>query len=146
MELDFRVRGDRELVRAFDRLSEVGKDVTLAEAATVASGPIVNAAKGRAPSAVIAEGIRLIGIETTERGKVTAKIGLPGGRKPWFHGLFYELGTGPRIQKKTGRRTGSMPANPFLRPAFDSERERAQQLFGNHIRVRLLQVADDGGL
>lgn len=146
MELDFRVRGDRELVRAFDRLTEVGKDVTLAEAATVASEPIVNTAKGRAPNAVIAEGIRLVGIETTQRGKVTAKIGLPGGRKPWFYGLFIELGTGPRIQKKTGRRTGSMPAAPFLRPAFDSEKERAQALFANHIRTRLAQVAADGGL
>lgn len=146
MELDFRVRGDGKLIRTFEKLGNVGKDVVLAEAATAASEPIINAAKGNAPNAVISEGIRLVALEITQRGKVTAKIGLPGGKKPWFKGLFIELGTGPRIQKKTGRRTGSMPAAPFLRPAFDSEKERAQALFANHIRTRLAQVAADGGL
>lgn len=43
-----------------------------------------------------------------------------GLRKP-FSSLahFFEFGTGPRTQKTTGRYTGSMPAQPFMRPAIE---------------------------
>lgn len=146
MDFGLNVRGDREALRAFDRLSALGQASVLSEAATAGADPLVRAAKGKAPDAVIREGIRLINIEVNGRGKVTAKVGLPGGKKPWFYGLFIERGTGPRVQKKTGRRTGSMPAKPFLRPAFESAKGQAQDEFGKHMRTRLLQVARDGGL
>lgn len=35
------------------------------------------------------------------------------------HAHLYEFGTGPRVQAKTGRSTGAMPARPFMRPAWD---------------------------
>jgi hypothetical protein len=43
-----------------------------------------------------------------------------GLRRP-FSNLTHliEFGTAPRTQKKTGRFTGRMPANPFLRPLLD---------------------------
>ena len=40
------------------------------------------------------------------------------------HDHLVEYGTAPRIQKKTGRYTGSMPAHPFFRPAVDTNRDR----------------------
>lgn len=45
---------------------------------------------------------------------------LVGLRKP-FSPLahLFEFGTDERAQKKTGRRTGVMPAVPFLRPVLD---------------------------
>lgn len=136
-----RLRGDRELVRAFDKLGPVGEAKVLGEAATEAAEPIVDDARGRAPSDTIRDGVRFLGVESNERGTVTVKVGLPGGRHPWFHGLFIELGTGPRVQKSTGRRTGSMPADPFLRPALDAQRDRAQAIFASEIRRRLMEIA-----
>ena len=35
------------------------------------------------------------------------------------HAHLVEFGTKPRRQKTTGKSTGVMPANPFIRPAFD---------------------------
>ena len=39
------------------------------------------------------------------------------------HDNIVEFGTKPRYQKN-GRYTGSMPANPFFRPALDANKER----------------------
>lgn len=136
-----RVSGLGSLERGMRKLVQAASPEHLEDAARVASEPIVSAAKGRAPSDVIAEGIQVVNVLTKPTGEVVSEIGLPGGRKPWFHGLFIELGTGPRIQKKTGRRTGSMPADPFLRPAFDAEKGNARRLFFNHLRKLVLGAA-----
>jgi len=140
-EVFFDVREDPDLLLQFDRLAALGQAVVLSEAVTEASEPIVRVAKGLAPSPVIAEGVRLINVTVMENGAVKAEIGLPGGRHPWFHGLFVERGTGPRVQKTTGRRTGSMPARPFLRPAFDTEKINAQNRFADVLRRRLEAIA-----
>lgn len=51
------------------------------------------------------------------RNKWAFVVGL---RRP-FSSLTHllEFGTGPRVQKTTGRSTGSMPAQPFMRPALE---------------------------
>lgn len=146
MDFDFRVEGAAEMQRALSQLSAVGQATVLAEGVKKASEPMVRAAKGRAPSPVIADGVRFIDVVHGKNGSVTAKVGLPGGRKPWFYGLFIERGTGPRIQKTTGRRTGSMPAKPWMRPAFASARKASEAAFARYMQWRLNQVARHGGL
>jgi HK97 gp10 family phage protein len=122
-----RVTGAREVARAMERLGDrlvAAQEDALRHAAE----PIITDAKGRAPSTTIADGIQVV--QVVERdGGIVAEVGLPGGRRDWFYGLFYELGTGPRVQKTTGRLTGSMPANPFLRPAFDAQAGVAQRRY-----------------
>lgn len=51
-----------------------------------------------------------------------------GFRSP-HHRLAHliEFGTRPRIQKKTGRYTGVMPAKPFVRPAVDQSKDTAER-------------------
>lgn len=140
MDLDFRVSGDRKLLKAFDRLGAVGQAAALGTAAQEGADPLIRAAQGRAPTVEIGEGVQLIEIEVNNRGKVTAKVGLPGGRKPWFHGLFIERGTGPRV-RKSGGRTGSMPASPWMRPAFESAKKQAQAAFARTLRLILEREA-----
>lgn len=140
-DMEVRVSGTKEASRALRRLSGSVRADLLVDVMHEAAEPIVRSAKGRAPSDIIAEGIRVVNVNVGSGGEVTAEVGLPGGRKPWFHGLFVELGTGPRIQKTTGRRTGSMPADPFLRPAFDAEKNNVRLIFAEELRKRLEAVA-----
>lgn len=44
-----------------------------------------------------------------------------GSHSPHAH--LYEFGTAPRFHAKTGKAVGSMPARPFLRPAWDASQE-----------------------
>jgi HK97 gp10 family phage protein len=46
---------------------------------------------------------------------------LRGGGKKGYHAWIVEYGTTERTQKTTGRKTGRMPAHPFLRPAADTK-------------------------
>jgi HK97 gp10 family phage protein len=45
-------------------------------------------------------------------------------RKKAPHAHLVEFGTVERVQKTTGRRTGHMPAHPFVRPAADANINR----------------------
>ena len=54
------------------------------------------------------------------------------------HDHFVEYGTAPRTQKKTGRYTGAMPAQPFFRPAIDTNKGRIQ----NEVITKLGQMID----
>lgn len=38
-----------------------------------------------------------------------------------YYAKWIEFGTGPRVQKTTGRNTGRVTPDPFMRPAFDKE-------------------------
>lgn len=141
MELSLRVTGERQLARRLRALVHAAGTDDLMDAVREASEPIVRAARSKAPSATIAEGVRVVNVVVAATGEVTAEIGLPGGRQKWFYGLFVELGTGPRVQKTTGRRTGSMPARPFLRPAFNAERGAARRRFFEALRRKVLGAA-----
>lgn len=70
------------------------------------------------------------GIPMTVRRAVTAAVSfklkatrgyIVGLRSPfWPLAHLIEFGTVDRTQRTTGRYTGRMPANPFLRPAIDA--------------------------
>lgn len=40
------------------------------------------------------------------------------------HAHLVEFGTGPRYHRGTGKYVGQMPAQPFMRPAFDAGKEK----------------------
>jgi hypothetical protein len=50
------------------------------------------------------------------------------------HAHLYEDGTAPRYQHSTGKFTGEMPANPFLRPAWDLYAPGMLEALGLEIR------------
>jgi len=49
------------------------------------------------------------------------------------HDHLVEYGTVARVQKKTGRATGVMPAHPFFRPAIDANLGRVQNQIINKL-------------
>ena len=53
--------------------------------------------------------------------KVLKPVQEDGSHSPHAH--LYEFGTAPRFHAKTGKAVGSMPARPFLRPAWDASQE-----------------------
>jgi HK97 gp10 family phage protein len=56
----------------------------------------------------------------TQGGAVVDLVLGPDLKDGGSHAHLVEFGTGPRYQKN-GKYVGAMPADPFLRPAFDSE-------------------------
>lgn len=82
---------------------------------------IRDAARRLAPvrSGTLRKRIRLVR-RRMRRGQVTVQV---VSRAPHSH--LVEYGTGPRTQQGSGRYTGQMPAQPFMRPAWDEERQTA---------------------
>lgn len=119
--------------RKFDALDHALREEVVRAGLTAAAEPIVQTARHNAPGSRIPRDIKLVGIRAERDGTVTATVGIRTKARA-FHGLFVELGTGPRVQRKTGRLTGSMPAKPFLRPAFDTEKGRALSAFSTVIQ------------
>lgn len=63
---------------------------------------------------------KVVAVQTQFRdGQAIGKIGAKKGSHMTrvFH--LVEFGTGLRVQRKSGRRTGRMPAHPSLRPALE---------------------------
>lgn len=68
----------------------------------------------------------------SEGTRVTVRI---GSTSPLAH--LFEFGTAPRTQKTTGRYTGIMPAEPFVRPSFDNNKEAALAAIKREITVEI---------
>lgn len=56
-----------------------------------------------------------------------------GGSYKGYAGHLIEYGTGPRT-KKNGGSTGSVPAHPFMRPAYEMRIEDARQIIKDQLR------------
>ena len=132
-----KVTGAKETRDALNNLKDAARVRTITAALKAGAQPIIDAARQNAHSADVARGVTIINTIKDREGEVRMEVGLPGGQKPWFHGLFDEFGTGPRVQSSTGRFTGAHPARPWLRPAFDSSEGAAQDAIGAVIQKRL---------
>ena len=63
------------------------------------------------------------------------------GSTPERHAHLVEFGTGPRVQRTTGRSTGSMPAAPFMRPAWKQNKSKVLQQFGDMLGTEIERAA-----
>ena len=147
--------GDKALMRNLDRLTDkVGRRV-LRKAMRAAARPVVKAAKGFAPvstgkvkkhlkdsigtrfkwygstgTEVVVVGPRIkykkekdsSGKRQLVRDDKGRRISVLAGQ----HGYIVEFGTGPRYTKK-GAFRGVGPAQPFMRPAWDSQKRAAEK-------------------
>lgn len=144
MALTVRVTGDQEVMRRLARMGVAASDVL--ETATVAAATVLqSAAAGMAPGPHI-------GQETTEksRTRVTVKVGPT--KEKWYY-RFFETGTKPHTIRgrpflvlgpdKVVRSVNhpGMAARPFLRPALDSEQERAMDASGAVLRSAVMGEA-----
>lgn len=64
--------------------------------------------------------------EPGSRLLVSVYVDDPGTGAQDTRAHWFEFGTGERVQKTTGRRTGRMPATPFFWPGWRLARKRAR--------------------
>lgn len=135
-------------------MREIGKDVTIRAAMRRelrrAALPTLQMAKNNAPveKGWMKEGIVLTGTlaRRQRRGGKYARptdrntVNLFLGTKPRGPGVLAEFGTGPRYTKK-GKFTGAAPAQPFLRPAWESDKYNVLDRFSRAIGPSLEKAA-----
>lgn len=123
--ITMRFEGGQELERALGQLSlRLGKKI-LNEALREGAEPIRKAAAAKAPRSSDSEHIaENIGISNArpqqleDRGDIAAAINI-GPVKGFAYGLPLEIGT------------VKAPAQPFMRPAFDTQVDRALKIIGD---------------
>ncbi len=102
--------------------------------------PLVKKAKLLAPEGPTGNLVDSIG---TERVTQSKKGGVQAGpkRRGRFkgnHGHLVEFGTKSR-RKKSGANTGSMPAQPFMQPAFDATKDLVNDQIAEKIGTTLFR-------
>lgn len=128
------LQGLRELQQALQKLPDELQRPLVVTALSAAARPMKEAAEQNAPDAPpIGEGIVaniIISDKLTEtqqeaerpprKDEAKVYVGVDG-EAPGFapHAILVEFGTGPRFHE-SGKYVGEMPAQPFMRPAFDA--------------------------
>lgn len=108
-----------------------------------ALAPVAAAARSYAPGSLDTR-IRIA--PTIKAGQLAQALEKPGrGRKVMFvgstapHAHLVEFGTGPRFHK-SGRYVGIMPADPFLRPAWDANKDQVLATLATAIREEITKA------
>lgn len=131
------VKGDKDLKRLFEILpAKVNKKILLA-AFRKGAKPLIKESRQNVP---VDEGDlkRSIGTVTAKpknRNKAAVRVGPRIGKAKnakGYHGHLIEFGTAPR-KTKSGKFTGSTPANPFMSPAWESKKDEVQREINENI-------------
>jgi len=137
--VSMRIEGGKELAAALNSLSARVRRNTLVTVLTEAAEPMRKRAESLAPhepgppdikaNIIVARNMKTIGesgfLERQDEFQGTVAM---GPAKGFFYGLFQEYGT-------TGKRGHA--AQPFMRPAFDSEAPRALKNIGEALWLEL---------
>jgi len=99
-----------------------------------AEKPLIAAAKARAPKGDgdLIKSIGGIAGRGGGRGEQRYVGPRRGGVNKGYAGHLVEYGTGPRKQKDGGS-TGSMPAQPFMRPAYEETKDQITQIIKDEV-------------
>lgn len=144
----FSVVGLRSVLKRLDDLEPKKQKTAMQRAMLKAARPIVRAAKAAAPSSGkkrkndagrklnLKDNIKARAFKKLRKGEISAvKI----SNAPHAH--LIEFGTQERVQEKTGRRTGSGPAMPFLAPAVTANESVFMQTFADELAAQIAKVA-----
>lgn len=136
---NFQVTGEKELARFFEELPKSLTNSVLRTTAKEALEPVAETAKAnvRRDEGELAESI-VVSTQLSprqkrlhaRRGDVSVHAGpsYPKGA----HGHLVEFGTGPR-HTDDGKYVGVMPAQPYMRPAWDNGKERVLEVMRTRI-------------
>ena len=149
--MSLKLIGDKDLKRKLDQLG-VKARVALLPAARAGAKPIQRVANQKAPGPNI-----VTGNEEVEGGR--AEISIGPDKEHWYYGFFefgateheikgkpllaFEGDSGPVITKRIKSHPG-MPAEPFLRPAADSQKNAAKDEAGKVFRVEINKLTVSG--
>lgn len=124
----FRVEGLSDLVKSLTKLPDAVRDKavndgTLEGAKVIQRAAITNAPKktGKLSRNIVVRKNRKTRYDS-EHSVVIRKIGKAVNSKNAYYGIFVEYGT------------SKMPAQPFMRPAFEGNKEIAVSVLAGHIR------------
>lgn len=153
-----RLTGLREAVRALRKLPDEIEPLVVERALTESAEPMRQAAEDlaprRRPENSLADNI-VVSTKLTSEGRQSAAavrkdeaavyvgpdMEAPGSAQ---HAHLVEFGSGPRYHE-SGKFVGQMPAQPFMRPAFDATKGVVVRLFGpklwEHIRNNTKKLA-----
>jgi len=167
--ISFDLTGDKALMRKLDKLSDKMGRRVLMKAMRAGSRPIVVAARARVP--VETEGLKKsIGTRFKWYGGTGTYVAVVGPRIKYLkkkdasgkrrlvlnakggrisvlagqHGYIVEYGTKPRYTKN-GAFRGIGPAQPYMRPAWDTQKRVAEKLAVAKLRDELEKEARRGG-
>ena len=126
--------GGKELVRKLKRLDQKVRKRIARKALRGAANPIRDDAKANVP---VAEGKLKRSLRTRVQVSSRTQAAFVEARWPMgAHAHLVEFGTVERV-RKSGGSTGAMPAQPFLRPAFDRHVRTAPAIMGRIIDQEL---------
>lgn len=133
---DLSLLGDQELNRQFKALPLVVQRKLLRQSFREALRPVLTAARANAPrlTGLLARTLRLRALKR-RRGQLgmmvisgtRASLKIPATH-PWYYPAHVELGT------------SKMPARPYLRPAFDTQRESMVRTLARGIEEAMRHV------
>ncbi|MEM8738264.1 MAG: HK97-gp10 family putative phage morphogenesis protein [Planctomycetota bacterium] len=144
----FEIHGLDEFARTLKQLPAAIAEAALTEAAEAGGKPILDAAKANAPQELgnLKRSLDMKLAVYPHSKTATAIIG-PRSREAGYAHLV-EFGSGPR-ETKDGASRGTMPPQPFLRPAIDQTREQSikavGRVLGKAIEREAERLAKSGG-
>lgn len=146
--LKAKLTGAKELERALRELPKrIGK-AAVRRAMLKSLKPVAAAAEATVRASSFRTGGLASSITVSTRlSRRQRKAGMKGddiaayvGASPSRVAHLVEFGTGPR-ETKAGRSTGSMPAEPFLRPAWDAHKAGVLKEFGRLLGIEIDKAA-----
>jgi len=131
VSVSFKVEGLRDVERALDDLSKATGRAALRRALKKSAQPLVEGVKRRAPvdDGSLRDSVAIAARLAPSVAKVARRLGDPKSSVQLYlgpkwpegaHGHLVEFGTAPRVKKSTGQAVGAMPAQPFMRPAWEA--------------------------
>lgn len=151
MNVKLKVTGFKEMDRQLKQMKTATAKATVRRAMKVALEPVRAAAASSAPRSGgagphMADGIG-IAHKLTKRQAREAKRGdgpdlasmYVGAEDPKAH--LIEFGTGPRFHK-SGKFVGVMPAQPFMRPAWDANHTKVLEILREQMAIEIAKTLD----
>lgn len=143
MSVKFRLDGAKELDKVLQSLAATTARGVTRRALTRALEPVAEAARGMAPkdTGKLAENIgvssKLTKSQAREaRGTTSRDVQTLYVGPQWASAHLVEFGTGPR-HHKSGKFVGVMPPQPFMRPAWDQNRQQVLDTLTDEIRAEI---------
>lgn len=121
------IQGDKALQKLLKKLPDKVTRKVTRQAINAAANPVLKAARANAP---VDEGVLKTSLAKkvktyTKSQSIVAIIGPRSKEAPHAH--LVEEGTGERVQKTTGRRTGRVTATHFLQRALEENKASSAQ-------------------
>lgn len=120
---EIRLRGAKELLQKFKQLEDSIAGATLEKAALAGAEIVREDASRRAPRRT-GNLAKNIVTETAEKSRTKAVVNVGPNKKAWY-GRFVELGT------------SKMAPKPYLMPAFEANKRKAEQVIRDVIKREL---------